>query len=97
MAARKTSNTLPIMCLVGAEIGVLLAFVGLCEVRAPNLQACDHRWALVLPSVALVGQSAATYFMDNGRGTSAPNPAPTPRRNALGQYTRRPGDEESPD
>ena len=85
------------MALVAAEIAVLLAFVGVCELRASGPAICEHRWSLVLPSVALVGQSAATYFMDSGRGASAPNPAPAQRRNALGQYTRRPGDEESPD
>ncbi|MDM7954560.1 MAG: hypothetical protein QUV07_15275 [Cyanobium sp. CZS 25K] len=97
MAARNTTNTGPIMALVAAEIAVLLAFVGVCELRASGPAICEHRWSLVLPSVALVGQSAATYFMDSGRGAGAPNPSPAPRRNALGQYTRRPGDDESLD
>jgi hypothetical protein len=96
MARHQSTNTGPIMALVAAEIAVLLAFVGVCELRASGPAICEHRWSLVLPSVALVGQSAATYFMDSGRGTSAPNSAPAPRRNALGQYTRRPGDEERP-
>jgi hypothetical protein len=55
------------MALVAAEIAVLLAFVGLCELRASGPAICEHRWSLVLPSVALVGQSAATTFMDSGR------------------------------
>ena len=98
MTASRSTNTTPILVLVAAEISVLLAFVGICEVRAANLQSCEQRWALVLPSVALVGQSAATYFMDSGRGGSGAEPAPAPRRNALGQYTRRrPGDDESSD
>ncbi len=55
------------MALVAAEIAVLLAFVGLCELRASGPAICEHRWSLVLPSVALVGQSVATTFMDSGR------------------------------
>ena len=55
------------MALVAAEIAVLLAFVGLCELRTSGPAICEHRWSLVLPSVALVGQSVATTFMDSGR------------------------------
>jgi hypothetical protein len=97
MTASRSSNTAPILALVAAEVGVLMAFVGICELRAPNLQTCEHRWSLVLPAVALVGQSAATYFMDSGRGGGRPDQAPARPRNALGQYTRRrPGDDETP-
>jgi len=94
MMMRSGSNTAPILALVAAEIGVLIGYVGICELRAPNLQACEHRWGLVLPAVALAGQSAATYFMDSGRSGS-PGTPPQPR-NALGQYARRrPGDDET--
>jgi hypothetical protein len=83
--AERTTNTLPILALVAAEIGVLLSFVGACELRARDIELCEHRWSLVLPAVALAGQSAATYFMDNGRsGGSSAVP-----RNARGQFMPR--------
>jgi hypothetical protein len=93
MAMRSSANTAPILALVAAEIGVLIGFVGVCELRAPTLQACEHRWGLVLPAVALAGQSAATYFMDNGRRGS---PAAPQHRNALGQYARRRAGDDEP-
>jgi hypothetical protein len=62
-----SSNTAPILALVGAEILSLMAFVGVCEVRAKDIALCESRWALALPAIALAGQSAATYFMDSGR------------------------------
>jgi hypothetical protein len=69
MAPRQlSSNTAPILALVGAEILSLMAFVGVCEVRAKDIALCESRWALALPAIALAGQSAATYFMDSGRG-----------------------------
>ena len=68
-----SSNTAPILALVGAEILSLMAFVGVCEVRATDIALCESRWALALPAIALAGQSAATYFMDSGRtGASGP-------------------------
>jgi hypothetical protein len=86
---------MPILCLVGAEITVLMAFVGICEVRASGPELCEHRWSLALPSVALAGQSAATYFMDSGRHGSQ---APASPRNARGQFLprRRKEDDASP-
>ena len=94
MARHQSTNTGPIMALVAAEIAVLLAFVGVCELRASGPAICEHRWSLVLPSVALVGQSAATYFMDSGRGGGSP---PDPPRNTRGQFTpRRRQDDEPP-
>ncbi|MCP9917865.1 hypothetical protein KBZ12_00010 [Cyanobium sp. Cruz CV13-4-11] len=93
MARHQSNNTGPIMALVAAEIAVLLAFVGVCELRASGPAICEHRWSLVLPSVALVGQSAATYFMDSGRGGSHPDQP----RNTRGQFTpRRRVDEQRP-
>ncbi|WP_216923285.1 hypothetical protein [Synechococcus sp. CCAP 1479/9] len=93
--ARQSTNTGPIMALVAAEIAVLLAFVGVCELRASGPAICEHRWSLVLPSVALVGQSAATYFMDSGRHGSQAHASP---RNARGQFLprRRKEDDASP-
>lgn len=85
MARHQSTNTGPIMALVAAEIAVLLAFVGVCELRASGPAICEHRWSLVLPSVALVGQSAATYFMDSGRGGGTPEQP----RNTRGQFTPR--------
>jgi len=68
-----SSNTAPILALVGAEILSLMAFVGVCEIRAKDIALCESRWALALPAIALAGQSAATYFMDSGRaGASGP-------------------------
>lgn len=94
MARHQSTNTGPIMALVAAEIAVLLAFVGVCELRASGPAICEHRWSLVLPSVALVGQSAATYFMDSGRGGGSP---PDPPRNTRGQFPpRRRQDDEIP-
>lgn len=93
MARHQSTNTGPIMALVAAEIAVLLAFVGVCELRASGPAICEHRWSLVLPSVALVGQSAATYFMDSGRGGSHPDQP----RNTRSQFTpRRREDDELP-
>lgn len=93
MARHQSTNTGPIMALVAAEIAVLLAFVGVCELRASGPAICEHRWSLVLPSVALVGQSAATYFMDSGRGGGSPEQP----RNTRGQFTpRRREDDELP-
>lgn len=85
---------MPILALVAAEIVVLLAYVSICELRARDEARCEHRWSLVLPAVALAGQSAATYFMDNGGSSSGGQP-----RNALGQFThrRRPEDHEASD
>jgi hypothetical protein len=62
-----SSNTAPILALVGAEIFSLMAFVGVCEARATDIALCESRWSLALPAIALAGQSAATYFMDSGR------------------------------
>jgi hypothetical protein len=92
--AERTTNTLPILALVAAEIGVLLSFVGACELRARDIELCEHRWSLVLPAVALAGQSAATYFMDSGRGGGS---SAVPR-NARGQFMprRREEDHEDP-
>jgi hypothetical protein len=91
-----SSNTAPILALVGAEIFSLMAFVGVCEARATDIALCESRWSLALPAIALAGQSAATYFMDSGRpgprGPSGPGPdsgAPLrvlPPRNRLGQF-----------
>ena len=73
-----SSNTAPILALVGAEIFSLMAFVGVCEARATDIALCESRWSLALPAIALAGQSAATYFMDSGRprarGPMAPGP-----------------------
>ena len=65
-----SSNTAPILALVGAEIVSLMAFVGVCEARATDIALCESRWALALPAIALAGQSAATYFMDSGRSAA---------------------------
>jgi hypothetical protein len=94
-----SSNTAPILALVGAEIFSLMAFVGVCEARATDIALCESRWSLALPAIALAGQSAATYFMDSGRpggrspGGGGPDggmPAPVvrhlPPRNRLGQF-----------
>jgi hypothetical protein len=104
MAPSTGGNTLPILALVGAEILSLAAFVAACELRASDVALCESRWAMALPAIALAGQSAATYFMDNGRGggatgsgtgTSTGSPAPhrphhpLPGRNRLGQFVRR--------
>jgi hypothetical protein len=102
MASSSGGNTLPILALVGAEILSLAAFVAACELRASDVALCESRWAMALPAVALAGQSAATYFMDNGRsggtgsgssGTGSPDPHrphhPLPGRNRLGQFVRR--------
>ena len=62
-----SSNTTPILALVGAEIFSLMAFVGVCEARATDIALCESRWSLALPAIALAGQSAATYFMDSSR------------------------------
>jgi hypothetical protein len=66
-----SSNTLPILTLVGAEILCLMAYVAACEVRVKEVAVCESRWAMALPAIALAGQSAATYFMDSGRQGSA--------------------------
>ena len=63
-----SSNTAPILALVGAEIFSLMAFVGVCEARATDIALCENRWSLALPAIALAVQSAATYFLDSGRG-----------------------------
>jgi hypothetical protein len=75
--------------------------VAACELRTTDVALCESRWAMALPAVALAGQSAATYFMDNGRssatgtdtGTGGPSPhqphRPLPIRNRLGQFVRR--------
>jgi hypothetical protein len=94
-----SSNTAPILALVGAEIFSLMAFVGVCEARATDIALCESRWSLALPAIALAGQSAATYFMDSGRpwargpGGGGPDggmPAPVvrhlPPRKRLGQF-----------
>jgi hypothetical protein len=77
-----SSNTTPILTLVGAEIFSLMAFVGVCEARATDIALCESRWSLALPAIALAGQSAATYFMDSGRagarGPMAPGPGGGP-------------------
>jgi hypothetical protein len=98
-APQLSSNTAPILALVGAEIFSLMAFVGVCEARATDIALCESRWSLALPAIALAGQSAATYFMDSGRpgargpGGGGPDggmPAPVvrhlPPRNRLGQF-----------
>jgi hypothetical protein len=97
-----SSNTAPILALVGAEIFSLMAFVGVCEARATDIALCESRWSLALPAIALAGQSAATYFMDSGRPGARPMapgpgggpdggmPSPVvrhlPPRNRLGQF-----------
>lgn len=48
-------TTAPILALVGAEILSLMAFVGVCEVRAKDIALCESRWALALPAIALAG------------------------------------------
>ncbi len=73
-----SSNTAPILALVGAEILVLMSFVGVCELRAKDVDLCESRWALVLPAMALAGQSTATYFMDSGRSGSRGPVGPRP-------------------
>ena len=113
MAPPQLSNkTAPILALVGAEILSLMAFVGVCEVRAKDIALCESRWALALPAIALAGQSAATYFMDSGRaGPRGPGPdgggpdggipaavvRHLPPRNRLGQFRSKPNDEEGDD
>jgi hypothetical protein len=105
-----SSNTAPILALVGAEILSLMAFVGVCEVRAKDIALCESRWALALPAIALAGQSAATYFMDSGRGhgpgTGGGGPGggiPSgvvrhlPPRNRLGQFRSNTNDEDGDD
>lgn len=75
-----SSNTAPILALVSAEILSLMAFVGVCEVRAKDIALCESRWALALPAIALAGQSAATYFMvssfTGARGPVRQGPGP---------------------
>ena len=73
-----SSNTAPILALVGAEIFSLMAFVGVCEARATDIALCESRWSLALPAIALAGQSAATYFMDSGRSGGRSPMAPGP-------------------
>jgi hypothetical protein len=70
MGSTPSGTTGPILALVGAEILALMTYVGVCELRAVDQTYCENRWALALPAIALVGQSAATYFMDNGRSGS---------------------------
>ena len=106
-----STNTLPILALVGAEFICLLVYVGSCEVRAQSAAACETRWAMALPAIALAGQSAATYFMDSGRsatGASSSGPQgtgagpgvlhPLPPRNRQGRFlsTRPGGDGDDP-
>jgi hypothetical protein len=107
-----SSNTAPILALVGAEILSLMAFVGVCEIRAKDVILCESRWALALPAIALAGQSAATYFMDSSR-TGARGPRPRgpgpgggipaavvrhlPPRNRLGQFRTGSNDEDGDD
>lgn len=78
---QQSSNTTPILALVGAEILSAMTFVGVCEVRAKDIALCESRWALGLPAIDLAGQSAATYFMDSGRsrasGPGAQCPGPS--------------------
>jgi hypothetical protein len=96
-----SSNTAPILALVGAEIFSLMTFVGVCELRATDIALCESRWSLALPAIALAGQSAATYFMDSGRagsgGPGGQGPGPgggipaavvryLPPRNRRGQF-----------
>ncbi|MCP9841823.1 hypothetical protein KBY93_14450 [Synechococcus sp. J7-Johnson] len=71
MGSTPSGTTGPILALVGAEVLALMTYVGVCELRAVDQTYCENRWALALPAIALVGQSAATYFMDNGRSGSA--------------------------
>ena len=105
-----SSNTAPILALVGAEILSLMAFVGVCELRAKDIALCESRWALALPAIALAGQSAATYFMDSGRGhgpgTGGGGPGGgipaavvrhLPPRNRLGQFRSGANDEDGDD
>lgn len=68
-----SSNTWPILTLVGAEIFCLMAYVAVCEVRAKEVALCESRWAMALPAIALAGQSAATYFMDPNRQPLPPS------------------------
>lgn len=75
---QNSSNTAPILALVGAEILSLMTYVGVCEARATNIALCESRWALALPAIALAGQSAATYFMDSGRAAGGSPGGPGP-------------------
>ena len=77
MGSTPSGTTGPILALVGAEILALMTYVGVCELRAVDQTYCENRWALALPAIALVGQSAATYFMDNGRSGSAGGSVPS--------------------
>ena len=99
-----STNTMPILALVGAELVCLLAYVGSCELRAKDAAACENRWAMALPAIALAGQSAATYFMDSGRSAEGPSSNPhspgpgsgvlhsLPPRNRQGRFlSTRPG------
>jgi len=57
-----SSNTAPILALVGAEIFSLMAFVGVCEARATDIALCESRWSLALPAIALASH-LVTDFM----------------------------------
>jgi len=83
-----SSNTAPILALVGAEILSLMAFVGVCEIRAKDIALCESRWALALPAIALAGQSAATSFMDSGRKPPPPSGDTPATRQAIGLVGR---------
>ena len=94
MARHQSDNTWPLMALVAAEIAVLLVLVAVSELRASGPTIFEHRWSPVLPRVALVGKSAATYIMDSGRGIGS---HPDPPRNTRCQFTsRRRKDDELP-
>jgi hypothetical protein len=62
-----SSNTAPILALVGVEIFSLMAFVGVCEARAADIALCKIRWSLALPAIALAGHSAELWqALDGG-------------------------------
>lgn len=104
MGSTPSGTTGPILALVGAEILALMTYVGVCELRAEDQTYCENRWALALPAIALVGQSAATYFMDNGRsgssGGSVPSgsapPAPVAQARVRTARSPRPAPDPSP-
>lgn len=68
--SRSAVNTGPILALIAAEILCFLIYTGSCEARNSNPDRCENRWAIALPGIALVVQSAATYFMSPSGGSS---------------------------
>lgn len=68
---QQSSNTAPILALVGAGNLSPMAFVEVCEVRAKDIALCESRWALALPAIALAGQSAVTTSWSPATGPRA--------------------------